>query len=178
MKPTSSQFFLRDIPPIGAAFRSAETYGNLGEAIAVIPHASAVNVSGLALALLVALASHIVQLHDRVSDVLGIRRRFDVNKILVPLAMLVGLKLTPDQIRIVRSKRDSLMREVFYRYASSGAENPLVDKHDIQHALAAWSWFLCPQRRLRVPLGHTRMFKTIVSVPERGVFKTDSDVKV
>jgi hypothetical protein len=33
------------------------------------------------------------------------------------------------------------MREVFYRYASSRAEEPLVDKHDIEHALGAWFWF-------------------------------------
>ena len=30
---------------------------------------------------------------------------------------------------------------VFYKYASSRAEKPLVDKHDIEHALNAWSWF-------------------------------------
>jgi hypothetical protein len=46
-----------------------------------------------------------------------------------------------EQIKAARSKRDSLMRDVFYRYASSTAEQPLVDKHDIQQALAAWSWF-------------------------------------
>jgi signal transduction histidine kinase len=33
------------------------------------------------------------------------------------------------------------MRAVFYKYASSSAEKPLVDKHDIQHALNVWSWF-------------------------------------
>jgi hypothetical protein len=134
-------FFLRDIPQIGVAFWSAETYGSLGNTIAVIPHASEVNISGFILALLVALASHVLQLHDRISDVLGIRRRFDTNKILLPLAKLVGSTLTRDQLKTVRSKRDNLMRDVFYRYASSRAENPLVDKHDIEHALAAWSWF-------------------------------------
>jgi hypothetical protein len=62
-------FFLRDIPQVGAAFRSVESYGSLGGVVHVIPHAEAINVSGLALALLVALASHILQLHDRISDV-------------------------------------------------------------------------------------------------------------
>jgi hypothetical protein len=133
--------FLRDIPQIGAAFRSAEAYGSIGKIIDVIPHASELNISGFALALLVALASHVVQLHDRISDVLGIRKRFDTYEILMPLAHLVGANLTPQQTKIVRSRRDSLMRELFYRYASSRAEKPLVDKHDIEHALAAWSWF-------------------------------------
>jgi hypothetical protein len=36
---------------------------------------------------------------------------------------------------------NALMHALFYKYASSRAENPLVDKHDIEHALTAWSWF-------------------------------------
>jgi hypothetical protein len=33
------------------------------------------------------------------------------------------------------------MHAVFYKYASSRDEHPLVDRHDIEHALYAWSWF-------------------------------------
>jgi hypothetical protein len=32
------------------------------------------------------------------------------------------------------------MHAVFYKYASSRDNHPLVDKHDIEHALNAWSW--------------------------------------
>jgi hypothetical protein len=33
------------------------------------------------------------------------------------------------------------MHAVYYPYASSRDDNPLVDKHDIEQALGAWSWF-------------------------------------
>lgn len=132
--------FLRDIPQVGALFRSVETYGSLGAVISAIPEASALNVSGFAIAGIIALLSHILQLHDRISDFLGIRRRFDRNRILVPLAKLVGVNLAKRQLDEIIAKRETLMRDLFYRYASSRADNPVVDRHDIEHALAAWSW--------------------------------------
>jgi hypothetical protein len=39
------------------------------------------------------------------------------------------------------SNRDILMRTVFYPYVSSRADTPLVEKHDIERALDAWSWY-------------------------------------
>lgn len=133
--------FLRDIPAIATAFHSIETYGTLGSVISAIPNAQAINITGIGIAILFALVSHVIQLHDRISDLLGIRKRFDQKKILLPLSGLVHVRLTPMQQQVLVNNRDRLMRDVFYRYASSRAENPLVDKHDIEHALAAWSWF-------------------------------------
>jgi hypothetical protein len=43
--------------------------------------------------------------------------------------------------KAIDDHRDSLMRDVFYRFASSKSDNPVVDKHDIEHALNAWAWF-------------------------------------
>jgi len=124
-------FLLRSIPQVDGALESVES---------LIPHSTMYNLGGLAIALLVALLSHIVHLHDRISDLIGIRRRFDRNHILIPLAELVGVKITPQRREAMAQNRDRLMREVFYKYASSRAENPLVDKHDIEHALAQWAW--------------------------------------
>jgi hypothetical protein len=53
----------------------------------------------------------------------------------------VGEDLTPRKKQSVIANRNELMRKVFYRYASSRADSPLVDKHDIEHALETWSWF-------------------------------------
>jgi hypothetical protein len=75
------------------------------------------------------------------SDVLGIRRRFDRKSILVPLAQRVGAEVTNEKEKRIAEHRDELMHSVFYKYASSRADNPLVDRHDIEHALNAWSWF-------------------------------------
>jgi hypothetical protein len=125
-------FLLRSIPEIDNALKSIES---------LIPHSTTYNLGGLAIALLVALLSHIIHLHDRISDALGIRRRFDRNHILIPLARLVGVRVTPRREEAMAQNRDRLMREVFYKYASSRAEHPLVDKHDIEHALGQWAWF-------------------------------------
>jgi hypothetical protein len=133
-------FFLRDISKIGAAFRSAESYGSLGIIIGALPHSNAFNISGLAIALVIALLTRAVKLHDLISDLLGIRKRFDQKHILFPLATLVGQNLTALQRKAVIAKRHDLMRDVFYRYASSRADTPLVDKHEIEHGLDSWSW--------------------------------------
>src|SRR3954471_4511595 len=69
--------FLRDVPQVGAAFRSAESFGSLGMIIGTLPHSNALNISGFVIALAVALLTRAARLHDRISDVLGIRRRFD-----------------------------------------------------------------------------------------------------
>lgn len=134
-------FFLRELPAIDAPLRKAETYGHLGAAIAAIPGASVMNVPGLVVALVAALVAFAIRFHDRISDILGIRRRFDRDRILLPLAQLVEVNLTSAQKVRLMSKRHSVMRDVFYKYTSSRAEKPLVDKHDIEHALGAWFWF-------------------------------------
>lgn len=133
--------FLRDIPSIGAVFRSVESYGSFGSIINVIPHSDAFNISGLAIALVIALLTRAVKLHDLISGVFGIRKRFDRNHILLPLATLVGENFTKFQQQAVIAKQHNLMRDVFYRYTSSRADTPLVDKHEIEHALNSWSWF-------------------------------------
>jgi len=125
-------FILRTVPSVDSWFRSIE---------AIVPRLSEYHLGSLVVALLVALASHIFHLHDRISDVIGIRRRFDKNHILIPLARLVGVRITSRRSRLIGENRDRLMREVFYKYASSRDEHPLVDKHDIEHALGQWAWF-------------------------------------
>jgi hypothetical protein len=80
-----------------------------------------------------------IRLHDRISDVLRIRERFDVDEILLPLArgseFPVGT-LSMDQLR---NSRRALMGRVFYRYASS--TDAKIDKHLIYEALDWWSWY-------------------------------------
>jgi hypothetical protein len=93
------------------------------------------------IAFIVAVLTHTFQFHDRISDLFGIRRRFDIKNILLPLSQRVGSEITKDKERRIAQHRDELMHAVFYKYASSAADKPLVDKHDIEHALNAWSWF-------------------------------------
>lgn len=133
-------FFLRDIPAIHDAFRAAETHGSLGMLVHALPHSNALNISGLVIAFGVAIVTFVIQLHDRISDLLGIRRDFDLKEILIPLAQKVGVESPESRLREIATQRQRLMREVFYRYASSRATEPLVDRHDIEHALGRWTW--------------------------------------
>lgn len=90
-------------------------------------------------AFLISWLARVGKLHDRVSDLFGIRRRFDLHEILVPMAGGSGVPIDLDkQIRILK-KRDEVMRRVFYSFASS--TNPGIDQHLILTALDRWSWF-------------------------------------
>jgi hypothetical protein len=118
-----------------------EAWGPMAQLVDVIPHHDILDPAGFGIAVALAGFSYIFQLHDRISDITGIRRRFDHNRILIPLAERVGVSMTKEKEESIASNRDKLMRAVFYKYASSASGNPLVDRHDIEHALGAWSWF-------------------------------------
>lgn len=93
-------------------------------------------------AALVAFASHAVRLHDRLSDLLHIRAKFDIDSILLPMLALTGPTVTSDQLDNLSSKRGSLMSRVFYRYNSSGeGDGPVVSSHTRKEALTSWSWY-------------------------------------
>lgn len=132
---------LRANPRIDAFFTSIESWGPIGKVARTIPHHNVLNLSGVVIGFIVAILTHTFHVHDLISDVLGIRRRFDRKHILIPLAQRIGSAITKDKIKKIAQQRDKLMHAMFYRYASSGAANTLVDKHDIEQALNAWSWF-------------------------------------
>jgi hypothetical protein len=134
-------FLMKDIPSVDRVFSKVESFGHLGELMSVIPNHEQLNLTGFAIALCVAGLSYAAQLHDKISDLFRIRCRFDCKYILIPLADSVGATLSVVQVSKLSAQRDRLMREVYYRFASSRAQNPLVDKHYIEHALGAWSWF-------------------------------------
>lgn len=91
------------------------------------------------LAIPIALVAHAIRLHDRLSDLLRIRREFDVHYVLYPLAIASGASMQVAQLTKIKQMRQSLMDSVFYVYASS--TNPLIDSHTITQALTNWSWF-------------------------------------
>ncbi len=93
----------------------------------------------LIVAFLISLAARISKLHDRVSDLFGIRERFDLHEILTPLAGGVGIPIDLTRRDRLIERRDQIMGDIFYRYASS--TNPAIDKHLIWTALDKWSWF-------------------------------------
>ena len=125
-------FFLSQIPQIGSGLRAFD---------ALIPMAADYHLTAVIIALIAALISNILPLHDRLSDLCGIRRRFDKRHIMIPLAERVGVQFTGEQLELLDQNRHHIMREVFYKFASSRDPDPLVDRHDIEHALSQWAWF-------------------------------------
>lgn len=99
---------------------------------------SIVGGTGLA-ALIIAFIFRALKFHDRLSDVFRIRQRFDVDSILLPMALASGTTLSVEKIEKVLNERKTLMPKVFYKYASS--TDPQIDKHLITMALDQWSWY-------------------------------------
>ena len=89
--------------------------------------------------LLIAGVSRAIYLHDRISDVLRIRHRFDTHHILYPLATASGLTLTKEQKTQISRSRRAAMYAVFYPYA--GFKDPKIDSQLVRNALDACGWF-------------------------------------
>ena len=90
-------------------------------------------------AFLISFVARVSKLHDRVSDLFGIRERFDVHEILTPLAGGAGIPIDLTKRERLIELRGQIMGDVFYRYASS--TDPAIDQHLIWTALDKWSWF-------------------------------------
>lgn len=87
----------------------------------------------------VALLSRIVKLHDRVSDMFGLRAFIDSEWILLPLARRSGAVLDDARERTIRIRRKELMYKVFYPYVSLPAS--AIDKQLVRSALDNYGWF-------------------------------------
>jgi len=87
--------------------------------------------------LLFAVTENIFKLHDRISDLFGIRYRFDTDVIIKKY--LAELNLLHKTSSVNRSNRNAIMHSIFYKYASS--TSPKIDRHLIDLALGAWSWY-------------------------------------
>jgi hypothetical protein len=90
-------------------------------------------------AFLIVFVARVSKLHDKISDLFGIRERFDLHEILTPLAGGVGIAIDLIKREKLIERRDQIMRDVFYKYASS--TDPVIDQHLIWTALDKWSWF-------------------------------------
>jgi len=86
--------------------------------------------------LIVAIFSRIIRLHDKISDVLLIRHRFDTKHILLPLSRKVGSCVGPD---VIKKNRVDMMYKLFYPYA--GFKDPSIDAQLVRSALDNWGWF-------------------------------------
>lgn len=89
----------------------------------------------------IAFVSRAVKLHDRLSDLFGIRKQFDILYILVPMALVAGTPLSLEQQEKIRERRHVLMNNVFYKYASSSPGKTQIEQHAVTMALDQWTWY-------------------------------------
>jgi hypothetical protein len=92
-------------------------------------------------AFLFALVSRIIKLHNKLSDVFSLRVRFDTSHILLPMAKASGTTNANIDLKKITEKRKKLMKEVFYKYASSTPNMSVIDTHYVIMAMDQWSWF-------------------------------------
>lgn len=92
-------------------------------------------------AIIVAFVSRSIKIHDRISDIFQIRKRFDIYHILFPLAIASSSTCTASKIDFIKNNRKDLMKKVFYKYASSDPDKALIESHYITMALDQWSWY-------------------------------------
>ncbi len=90
-------------------------------------------------ALVLAMFSRVFKLHDLISTAFSLRLEFDVEAILLPLAMATGYPQSESAYLKLKAARGVLMADTFYAYASSSA--PQIDKHLVTLALDNWSWY-------------------------------------
>jgi hypothetical protein len=95
----------------------------------------------VAIAGAIAFTARIFKMHDIVSDLMGIRQRFDVSQILYPLALTSGAIVNGRKLRRIEEMRSDLMNETFYKYASSDATRTVIDRHLVEMALDMWRWY-------------------------------------
>ena len=93
----------------------------------------------VATAAVIALVARIPKLHNKLSDLFGIRQTFDLYRILIPLAGAVGLPVNKVFSATLKVRRKEAMQRTFYRYASF--EEPKISKALVLSAIDTWTWY-------------------------------------
>ena len=86
-------------------------------------------------AFLIALVSRIFKLHNHLSNILGIRHRFDLEAILFPLAIATSIAFPVEKVRQIKKQRKDLMYKTFYKYASSSPSKAVMKR-----TTSPWLW--------------------------------------
>jgi hypothetical protein len=87
----------------------------------------------------IAILARIIRLHDKISDLFGIRAKFDLYRILIPLCGSVEISVDEEFREKLRSHRNSALAKTFYRYASF--EEPKISRALVLEAIDRWTWY-------------------------------------
>jgi hypothetical protein len=89
--------------------------------------------------LLTALLFRVIKLHDRVSDITGLRKRYDIKYIIEPLFRESKSGQPLPEANLMVTHRREIMRQIFYKYTSVDSPNG-IDTHFIEMAWEALTW--------------------------------------
>jgi len=84
----------------------------------------------------IAVVMRITRAHNLLSDVFRIRARFDLFRILIPLALAVGSHIKLDDLE---KERKLAMARTFYPYASFN--EPAISKELVLSSIDSWTWY-------------------------------------
>jgi hypothetical protein len=85
--------------------------------------------------MVVSILFRIVKLHDRISDLLSIREKYDVNEIISPIfSNVMPQSKLPERDALILHRR-TLMKRIFYRYAPGPPGKNAISDH-----LVAMAW--------------------------------------
>lgn len=88
---------------------------------------------------IISLFSRAIKLHDKISNILRIRQKFDVEHILFNIVRGVGMDINGTLKAFLKLKHQEVMYKVFYEYA--GFNEPKIDRQLVRSALDSWGWF-------------------------------------
>jgi hypothetical protein len=90
-------------------------------------------------AAVIALVARIIRLHDKMSDLLGVRARFDLYRILIPLCGSLHVSVDKNFRDKLSGRRETAMERTYYAYASF--EDPKISKALVLNAIDRWTWY-------------------------------------
>jgi hypothetical protein len=90
-------------------------------------------------AVLLGVIFRIVRVHNKLSDLFGIRSRFDLEQILIPLCAAVGVPVDKTFRERLQANRELAMERTFYAYASF--EEPKISKALVLASIDRWTWY-------------------------------------
>lgn len=117
-----------------------------------------------AVPVLLACICRVFMLHNIISDIFKIRYKYDINNILLPLAVGVGYDV--NDINKIANNRKKLMNRTFYEYASYNSNS--IDRHLISKALDSFTWLWGALEGLSVSI--VALFICIFSVNILSIF--------
>lgn len=132
---TTSLFLLFILSNIDQGFKDFMTKLSMGAKIDVF--GIELSMALFYLPLIASLSEHIFQIHDRLSDLLRIRKAYD--KDIIARNILEKVDMHDRKMCLDDDETDVIMGRVFYKYASS--TDPKIDPHIIYLTLNKWCWF-------------------------------------